>query len=387
MSAPSTFATFIRGGTSKALFFHEKDIPAPGPIRDEFLIRIMGSPDPSQIDGMGGTRIVTSKVAIIRPSKRPDADVDFTFAQIGLGESRVAYDANCGNISAGVGPFAINEKLVKEEVYRDGNRVVRIYNTGTDVILVAHVPIDEKTGRALEKGDYAISGCPGTAAPILMDYSKTAKPQTMLPTGNTIDSIECSFGTVETTYCEVGNPIVFVDATAMGIKGDEMPQVLDNNGALLAHIREVRGRVAQSIGRCKDWSKVDEQSPMLPMVALVSAPTTKTCDIQSRLFLDNHCHPAMAGTASVCTTALSRLPGSVVNRLVAPKSLQNGTFNIQHPAGFIPVTVRTEHTSAALPVFDVLGFVRTARYLFQGQLFIPADIQGDWAGPSQSDVP
>ena len=132
----------------------------------------MGSPDPSQIDGMGGTRIVTSKVAIIRPSTRPDADVDYTFAQIGLGESKVAYDGNCGNISAGVGPFAINEGLLTEENWKDGKRIVRIYNTGRDAILIAHVPIDPSTGRALEKGDYAISGCPGTAAPILMDYCK-----------------------------------------------------------------------------------------------------------------------------------------------------------------------------------------------------------------------
>lgn len=171
---PSVFATFIRGGTSKAVFFHEKDIPPPGAARDRFLVRIMGSPDPAQIDGMGGGRVVTSKVAIIRPSKRPDADIDYTFAQVGLGEATVSYDANCGNISSGVGPFAINEGLLKSSTWCDGKGIVKIYNTGTDALLVAHLPVDPATGRALVKGDYAISGCQSTGAPILMDFSQVS---------------------------------------------------------------------------------------------------------------------------------------------------------------------------------------------------------------------
>lgn len=171
---PSVSSTFIRGGTSKALFFHEKDLPSPGPIRDQLLIRLMGSPDPTQIDGMGGTRIVTSKAAIIAPSKRPDADVDYTFCQVGLGESTVDYDGNCGNISSGVGPFAINEGLVHTQNWDNDERIVRIYNTGMDVILVAHCPIDPSTNRALEKGDCQIDGVPGTGAPILIDYSQVS---------------------------------------------------------------------------------------------------------------------------------------------------------------------------------------------------------------------
>ena len=171
-AVPSIFATYLRGGTSKAVFFHKKDLPPAGPTRDELLLRLMGSPDPTQIDGMGGAKIVTSKMAIISPSERPDADVDYTFVQVGLGDDSIDYDANCGNISSGVGPFAINEGLVHRSEWEDGNRLVRIYNTGMDCILVAHVPIDPKTNRALEKGDYEIDGVPGPAAPILMDYSK-----------------------------------------------------------------------------------------------------------------------------------------------------------------------------------------------------------------------
>jgi 2-methylaconitate cis-trans-isomerase PrpF len=167
---------YIRGGTSKALFFHEHDIPRPGIPRDRFLRRVMGSPDPLQIDGMGGTHVVTSKVAIIKPSQRADADVDYTFAQVGIDNPVVGYDGNCGNISAGVGPFAIDEGLVREE--REGAsiapeikaREVRIYNTGTGKVLISHVPIARDSGRALETGNFAIAGCPGTGAPILMDY-------------------------------------------------------------------------------------------------------------------------------------------------------------------------------------------------------------------------
>ncbi|KAK6062774.1 3-methylitaconate isomerase [Seiridium cupressi] len=376
--APSVFATFIRGGTSKALFFHEKDLPAPGHSRDAFLVRVMGSPDPDQIDGMGGSRIVTSKVAIIRPSQRPDADVDYTFAQIGLGKVEVDYEANCGNISSGVGPFAINEGLLKTNSWEGGRRTVRIDNTGKDTILVAHVPVDESTGRALENGDYAISGCPGTGAPILMDYSNAAIPKNMLPTGNVIDKLDCTFGTVEATVCKVANPIGFATAASLGLKGNETASKIDSEHDLISGVREVRGRIAHLLGTCQDWEKVDDQSPMLPMVVLVSSPTSREGNIQSRLFLDNHCHPAMAGTGAVCTTAASRIKGSIVNRLLTPSALESDKLVIQHPKGHLPITVEVHDggSSTKFPVFDILGFARTARYLFQGQLFVPADLRG-----------
>lgn len=167
---------YIRGGTSKALFFHEKDLPAPGELRDEVLKRVMGSPDTQQIDGMGGRSTHTSKVAIIGPSTDEDADINFTFAQISLDESNVSYKGNCGNISSAVGAFAIDEGLLK--THRKGHgaspkvvaREVRILNTNTKKILISHVPIEESSGFSLTSGDTSISGVPGTSAPILMDY-------------------------------------------------------------------------------------------------------------------------------------------------------------------------------------------------------------------------
>lgn len=167
---------YSRGGTSKGLFFRDHDLPPPGPNRDRFLSRIMGSPDPVQIDGMGGSNVVTSKIAIISPSDRPDADVDYNFVQVGIGSKIVDYTGNCGNVSSAVGPYTIDEGLLKED--RPGINLdpdmqakeVRIYNTNTKKILVSHVPVDSKTGKALEAGTYSISGIAGTGAPILMDY-------------------------------------------------------------------------------------------------------------------------------------------------------------------------------------------------------------------------
>ena len=203
----------------------------------------------------------------------------------------------------------------------------------------------------------------------------------MLPTGHVIDQLDCTFGKLDATYCEVGNPITFVEAEKLQIHGNEAVAIIDANKDLIARVKEVRGRMAERLGKCTDWSKVDEQSPMLPMVALVSKSTSKEGNIQSRLFLDNHCHPSMAGTGGICTTAVSRIKGSVVNRLLSPGSLESGTLNIQHPAGYLPINVQGKE--AELPSFSVLGFMRTARYIMRGQLFIPADIQDTIIQPQQ----
>lgn len=181
MSAQTVKAAYYRGGSSKAVFLLEDDIPPPGNVRDALIKRLIGAPDPLQIDGMGGSRVVSSKVAIIRKSTRDEADVDYTFAQIGITDGVVRYDNNCGNISSAVGPFAITAGLVDK--FRSGapslghkdTQEVRIYNTGTKKLLVAHVPVDSKTGGVVEEGDFSIAGVPGTGAPILLDYSGVSR--------------------------------------------------------------------------------------------------------------------------------------------------------------------------------------------------------------------
>jgi 2-methylaconitate cis-trans-isomerase PrpF len=169
-------AAYIRGGTSKAVFLSKSVIPSPGPLRDRVLKRIMGSPDPMQIDGIGGTRVVTSKIAIVSPSTREGIDVDYEFAQVGISQDDIGYDGNCGNISSAVGPYAIDEGIVKG--FRAGASIskaltsqeVRVWNTGTKKLVIMHVPIEKETGKSLSKGNASIDGVPGTGAPILIDF-------------------------------------------------------------------------------------------------------------------------------------------------------------------------------------------------------------------------
>jgi 2-methylaconitate cis-trans-isomerase PrpF len=190
-STPSIPFSYYRGGTSKALFFHAHHLPPSGRFRDRLLIRLMGSPDPMQIDGMGGTHIVTSKIAIISPSTRPDADIEYLFAQVGVKEAYIDYSGNCGNISSAVGVFAMREAMLDDVPWREGKtliekgraREVRVWNTGTKKRFISHVPVDVKSGRILEKGAYHIDGCPGTGAPILMDYKDVSTFSALLVAG------------------------------------------------------------------------------------------------------------------------------------------------------------------------------------------------------------
>jgi 2-methylaconitate cis-trans-isomerase PrpF/2-methylcitrate dehydratase PrpD len=382
-------ATYIRGGTSKAVFFHEKYIPPPGPGRDKFLIRIMGSPDPMQIDGIGGTHIVTSKTAIIKPSERDDADVDYTFAQVSIDTATVDYKGNCGNISAGVGPFAVNEGLLKgfkDAEEKPGVMKVRIYNTGSKKILISHVPINNETGRALEKGDYEIAGCPGTGAAIFMDYSLVTGAtlgRGVLPTGRASETISLGDKSIKISVCDVANIMVFATAADLGIAGNEKPAAINSDMELIARVKEVRGKGAQLTGMCTDWQNVDKESPMLPMVALVSSPTNRNGHVQSRLFLDNRCHTTMAGTGGVCTAACSRVFGSVVHSVMGLKHIKADSLQIQHPSGILPVSVATESTKdESVPTFKSLSFVRTARYIFKGELMVPEDLPNVWSEPA-----
>ncbi|KEF61033.1 uncharacterized protein A1O9_02597 [Exophiala aquamarina CBS 119918] len=384
-------STYIRGGTSKALFFHDGDLPPKGPLRDSLFLRIMGSPDPMQIDGMGGTHIVTSKIAVIAPSQHEAVDVDYTFYQLSVEEARVSCSGNCGNISAGVGPFAINEGIVKtfkEGVSPDGGKTrtqqIRIFNTGTQKTLISHVPIDEKTGRAKEKGEYAIAGCPGTGAPILMDYRDVAGgtlDKGLLPTGNPIDEIKLGDKTVHVTITDMANLFGFARAKDLLINGGEKALDLTGDNALIARVKRLRGLVAQRVGLCKDPEKVDEESPMFPMIVLISKPTTNEPHVQSRLFLDNKCHTAMALTGAVATTACGKIRNSVINLMLDTKAASTNTFKIQHPGGILPISVQTEYPDEnGLPSFETLSFMRTSRYLFKGDIFIPEDFQDRYYG-------
>ena len=370
----------MRGGTSKALFFHEADLPPHGPARDRLLRRAMGSPDVLQIDGLGGSRLVTSKVAIIGRATRPDADIDYTFAQVDVDRDFVGWDANCGNISSAVAPFAIDEGLVDAV---EPLTTVRIHNTNTGKLLVARVQV--KGGKARVHGDCVVPGVPGSGAEILMDYSGTvgAKTGRLLPTGQAVDTVALEDGRrIEVSVCDVANPCVFIAASSLGLGGSELPDAITADRALVEALGEIQSKIGQRIGLYEDWKQV--HLPGLPLAVLVAPPADFTdvngelqraaaMDLRARLVFLGKCHDSMAGTGSLCTAAASRVPGSLVNQAVGARA-GTATLRIGHPLGVMEVKVVAQAgAEPAATRFEALGLTRTARRLMAGTVYVPID--------------
>lgn len=360
---------FMRGGTSKALFFRGHDLPPAGPDRDRVFKRAMGTPDGTQIDGMGGARLNTSKAAVVDPSAREDADVDYTFAQVELAEDSIGFDGNCGNISSAVGPFAIDEGLV---AVVEPVTTVRIYNTNTDKVLVARVPV--AAGKARVLGDCTIPGVPGTGAEILMDYAGTIGSRTgvLLPTGGTVATVALEDGRmIEASVCDVSNPCVFVAASSLGLRGNERPEEIEADEALIATTEEIRGKLGQALGFWPDWRA--DGLPAMPMFVIVApAPPDGAADLLARLLYLGRCHQTMAGTGAICLAAASRVPGSVVNDAVGPRRAASDVLRIGHPLGLLDVRVTLDGAGPDGEVrFRTLGFARTARRLMAGTVCVP----------------
>ena len=364
----------MRGGTSKGIYIKENDLPENPKERDDLILRIFGSPDVRQIDGLAGADPLTSKLAIIGPSSRPDADVEYTFAQVSIHERLVDYNGNCGNISSGVGPFAIDESLVRavEPVTR-----VRIHNKNTDKMLYAEVQV--RDGKARVKGDCAIAGVPGTGSPILMDFASTAGAATgsVLPTGNVVDVLETSKGPVEVSIVDVANPCVFIRARDVNIRGTETPAEIDGNADLLEYLEEIRSKCCAKIGMASSPEDATRNSPAFPMVAMVSEAADyvnftngdiihkEEVDFVSRLMFMQVLHKTYAGTATACTGAAAKIRGTIVNQVI-PHIDEIETIRIGHPAGVIPVVAAVEGTEV-----KKAALVRTARRLMEGYALVP----------------
>jgi 2-methylaconitate cis-trans-isomerase PrpF len=371
-----------RGGTSKGIYLHAKDLPEDPELRDRVILAIFGSPDKRQIDGLGGADPLTSKVAILASSEREDADVDYTMGQVSIDEAFVAYRGNCGNISSGVGPFAIDEGLVQAT---DSETVVRIFNTNTQKILVASVPTDQ--GKTKYLGDYVIDGVPGTGAKILLDYSATQGAVTgkILPTGNPADWISIpSVGEIEISIVDAANPMCFIQPEILGLSGIEGP--LDQNVInSLETIELIRATAAELIGLVDDPAKARSESPALPMIAIVSEPRNylsfadgaevkaDNIDLVSRCFFMQQMHKTYPGTGTVCTGVAAMMKGTLVNRMCSAKVFENKAVRIGHPSGTISVEVEVEERNGEFQLKKA-AFGRTSKRIMEGFVYVPESI-------------
>ena len=367
--------TIMRGGTSKGVYILEDDMPANHDEWEPLLLRLMGSPDAKQIDGLGGSYSVTSKVAIIKKSANPGADVDYTFAQVSVDKPLVSYKGNCGNISSGVGPFAIEKGLVQA---KDGVTTVRIFNTNTNKIIAADV---QTPGGAVEySGDFAIAGVPGTASPVKLKFVNPAGTlgKGLLPTGNVVDTLDVpEFGQVQVSIVDAANPLVFVKAKDVGLTGKELPDEINGNPETLDLLEKIRGLAAQKLNLIDDYKRSAWDSPGIPKMTFVAEPedytasdgreiAQKDIDLLSRMMSMQKAHPSYAMTGAMCTAAAAVTPGSVVNQVLAPNA-DTQFIRIGHAAGILECgadfTLKAGETVPEID--DTFGF-RTANLLMEG---------------------
>jgi 2-methylaconitate cis-trans-isomerase PrpF len=368
-----------RAGTSKGVYFHEKDLPEDLKLREKVILSVFGSPDIRQIDGLGGADPLTSKVAIIGPPERDDADVNYTMGQVSISESFIEFAGNCGNISSGVGPFAIDEGLV---TVTEPQTVVRIYNTNTRKILKAYVPVEG--GNTKYTGDYAIDGVPGTGSKILLDYSETSGTLggKILPTGNPVDVISFpDIGEAEVSIVDVGNPCCFFKAESLGFTGTEGPadpKVIES----LEKIELIRGTASKLLGLANDASKAWVESPTLPLIIYVNEPGDYTSftdgariagsdiDLLARSYFMQTMHKTYPGTGAVCTAAAAMIEGTIVNRVCSKRAREAKLVCIGHPSGTMPVEVDVENTPQG-PKVKLVAFGRTSRRILEGFVYVP----------------
>jgi hypothetical protein len=370
----------MRGGTSRGLFLRRGDLPADPGLRDRVILRLYGSPDARQIDGLGGADPLTSKLAIIGPPTRPDADVDYTFAQVSIGQPFVDYAGNCGNISSAVGPYAIDEGLVDAV---EPVTTVRIHQTNTRCVLVAQVPV--RHGKAAVEGEYAIDGVPGTGARIALDFSDTAGAVTgtLLPTGRPLDRLEApGVGPIELSLVDAGTPCVFVRARDLGLAGVESAAEIDADRDLNERIERIRGAAAAAVGIVDRWQEAAERSPYLPFFVLVSPPAPYVAagsgqavgagqvDLVARLLFMLKMHKAYAVTGTVCTGAAAQIPGTLVHEAIPVEQRAGGRVRIGHPSGVIDIDVAVDRAGAE-PRLTRAALGRTARRLMEGYAFVP----------------
>ncbi len=382
----------MRGGTSKAVFLKEADLPTDLTERDRLILRIFGSPDRRQIDGLGGADPLTSKLAIIGPVRQDEpraagTHLTYTFGQVEIDHPEIDYLSLCGNISSSVGAFAIYEGLVEP---RAPITTVRVYNTNLNRVLTIEVPVSGNRPR--EAGDYVVPGVPGTGARILIDFADTAGGATgpLLPTGNPLDPLDIpGFGRIDASLVDIGNAHVFIRARDVGLAGTETAAQIDANAPLRGLLERIRAAAAVRVGMISTAGATREESPATPILGMISPPAdyedvlnrrtvrAAEIDLVGRVMFMQQMHKTYAGTSTVCTGVASRVPGTVVHeaaRSEAGAGRNAAEVRIGHPAGVIETEadVRLEGNHYVVRR-ATLG--RTARRILEGYVFTPEEAE------------
>lgn len=352
--ASAIACTLMRGGTSKGAYFLASDLPGDQASRDKALLSIMGSPDDRQIDGLGGANPLTSKVAIVSKSDIPGVDIDYLFAQVTVDKPVVSYGQNCGNILAGIGPFAIEQGLVKAGDPTTDIRI-RMVNSGDDAIATIATP----GGQVTYEGRAHIDGVPGSAAPVVLNFLDTAGAicGALFPTGNVVDQVHG----VAVTCLDNGMPLAIMAATDFGITGYESVEDLEANGALKEKLETIR----LELGPRMNLGEVMDKT--VPKMTLVSAPRHKGI-ISTRSFIPHRCHTSIGVFAAVTVATACLIEGTTAAPLAMTGNRTGSTYGVEHPSGAMDVTIDVDRSGGDIEI-KRSGFVRTARKIFEGTVY------------------
>ncbi|MAA66247.1 MAG: 2-methylaconitate cis-trans isomerase PrpF [Alteromonadaceae bacterium] len=380
-------ATYMRGGTSKGVFFNLADLPeaaqVPGEARDNLLLRVIGSPDPygKQTDGMGGATSSTSKTVILSKSTQPDHDVDYLFGQVAIDKAFVDWSGNCGNLTAAVGAFAINSGLIDpDRVPQNGVAIVRIWQANIAKTIVAHIPITD--GAVQETGDFELDGVTFPAAEVQVEFMDPADGEgAMFPTGNVVDDLDVpGLGTLKATMINAGIPTIFVNAEAIGYNGTELQDAINSDARALEMFETIRAHGAVRMGLIQNIEQAADRQHT-PKVAFVAGPADYTAssgkrivasdvDLLVRAMSMGKLHHAMMGTAAVAIGAAASIPGTLVN--LAAGGGERDAVMFGHPSGTLRVGGEANQVNGEWTVIKA-SMSRSARILMEGWVRIPGD--------------
>ncbi|EJL3950435.1 2-methylaconitate cis-trans isomerase PrpF [Vibrio parahaemolyticus] len=388
MSQIKVPATYMRGGTSKGVFFNLEDLPqeaqVAGEARDKLLLRVIGSPDPyaKQIDGMGGATSSTSKTVIVSRSSRDDHDVDYLFGQVSIDKPFVDWSGNCGNLSAAIGPFAIHAGLIPQDrIPENGIVTVRVWQVNISKTILVHVPI--VNGFVQETGEFELDGVTFPAAEIQVDFVDPADGEgSMFPTGNLVDDLVVpDVGTFNATFINAGIPTIFIDAESIGYQGTELQDQINNDDAALAMFESIRAHGALKMGLISELEEAQTRQHT-PKVAFVSKPKSyqsssgkavneSEIDVLVRALSMGKLHHAMMGTAAVAIASAACVPGTLVNLAAGGGEKESVTFG--HPSGTLKVGAQAKQTEQGWVVQKAI-MSRSARILMEGFVRVPSDV-------------